>query len=592
MTKALALAKEVYPTGIKLTMKFKELSDYLKKLEETSSRNDITKILADLFNKTDSNEIDKTSYLILGQLAASYQSVIFSMADKMVVRALALGFSQSVEEVTKLYKSKGDLGEATLELSLKRSSKNNKNLSITEVHERLLSIAKEFGEESQERKTQGLSKLLSELDHLSSKFVVRILLGKLRLGFSDKTMIDALSWSIKGDKSLSGPIEKAYQVLPDVGLLAKKIKEEGIEKAIKRVVPVVGVPVLPMLAQRIKSPVEMVEKMGKVAVEPKLDGLRLSLHFKSGKPDIVKAFTRNLKDNSWMFPELTKIGKFLNAKEIILDSEAVGLDETTKQMANFQTTMTRRRKHEIEETLAKIGIEFFVFDILSINGRSLMETPYLERRKELEKAIKAGGSLKIVDHELTEDPKRINDLYLENRKKGLEGIIVKKADSTYVPGRTGYRWVKMKQEEAASGKLSDTIDAVVMGYTSGKGKRTDFGLGQFLVGVVDGEVVKTTTKIGTGLTDEQFREMKKRLSKLETKEKPKEYEVHKNYTPDFWVNPSLVVEIAADEITKSPTHSSGLALRFPRLVNFRDDKSPKEATTVKELEKLYKLQKE
>ncbi len=416
-------------------------------------------------------------------------------------------------------------------------------------------------------------------------------MGKLRLGFSDKTIIDALSWMVTGDKSESSKIEKAYQVLPDVGLLAQKIKEEGVVKTVKNIAPVVGVPVLPMLAQRIKSPTEMIDKMDDVSVEPKLDGLRLSIHFKDEKEPVIKAFTRNLKDNSWMFPELAQMKKYINADSVILDCEAVGLDEATKQMANFQTTMTRRRKHEIEETLAKVGIEFFCFDILSKNGKSLMDETYEKRRDELEKTINPGGPFKIVDFEKTTDPKRIAEICKAKIDSGLEGIIVKKLSSNYVPGRTGWRWVKMKQDESSESKLADTVDAIVMGYTLGKGKRADFGLGQFLVGVKDGETIKTTTKIGTGLTDEQFRELKKRLTPLEVSEMPSEYEVHKNYTPDFWVKPSLIVEIGADEITKSPTHSSGLALRFPRLINFRDDKSPKEATTTKELQSLFELQK-
>jgi DNA ligase-1 len=253
--------------------------------------------------------------------------------------------------------------------------------------------------------------------------------------------------------------------------------------------------------------------------------------------------------------------------------------------------MTRRRKHEIEKTLQKIRIEFFVFDLLSKNGQSLMDKDYQERRKELEKVVKPGKILKLVGYEVTKDPKRINDLYKQRAKEGYEGIIVKKANATYVPGRTGWRWVKMKQEGTSTAKLADTVDAVVMGYTLGKGKRAQFGVGQFLVGIKKNEKYVTTTKIGTGLTDEQLREMSERLKKLRVKEKPKEYELHRNYIPDYWVIPSLVVEIAADEITVSPTHTAGLALRFPRLVRFRDDKSPKDITTAKELQKMFKIQK-
>jgi len=448
-----------------------------------------------------------------------------------------------------------------------------------------------------------LAQILSLLDPLSSRYVTRIPLGRLRLGFSDKTILDALSWMEKGDKSAKNALERAYEVLPDVGLLAKEVKLKGIERATKDASPMLGVPIMPMLAQRLKSPSEMIEKMGEVAVEPKFDGLRISIHFKSkgfakdvteglkSNNDKVKAFTRNMNETSWMFPELKLAESFIKADEVILDSEAVGVDETRKILANFQQTMTRRRKHEIEKISAQIPIKFYVFDILYKDGKSLIDLKYLERRKMLEKTVKDGRLFEVVAYQITDKPEEIKFQNSQKRKMGFEGIIIKRLSSEYVPGRTGWRWVKMKEAEESVGKMADTVDCVVMGYTRGKGKRVSFGLGQFLVGVRDNEEIKTVTKVGTGLTDEQFRELKKRLSGLEVKEKPKNYEVNKLLEPDFWVVPEVVVEIAADEVTKSPTHSSGYALRFPRLVRFRDDKDPTGATTVKELKKLLDMQK-
>src|SRR4030066_769517 len=568
-------------------MKFKELSLYLEKLEKTPSRNTMTGILADLFKKSQAKEIDKIVYLLLGSLGPKYEGIVFDMADKMILRAIAKAYDKDLSLVSNLYKNQGDLGNVAQELS--KNTKNN--FAVTEVFKRLLEITKDEGEGSQERKVKDLAYLFLNLDPLSCRFLARIPVGRLRLGFSDKTILDALSWMIKGDKSVKSFLEKAYQFFPDSGLLAKKVKMEGLEKATREVKPIVGVPVLPMLAQRLKSPKEMIEKMHKVAVEPKLDGLRLSIHFKKGKNFLIKAFTRNLNETSWMFPELKTIKESINASEVILDSEAIGLEEETKQMADFQTTMTRRRKHEIEKALSKIGIKFFIFDILSKNGKNLMDLPYLERRKILERTFKESRNFKLVDYKITQKPEDIESIYKTKIGLGFEGVLVKKIDGSYIPGRTGWRWVKMKQEEKAKGELADTGDAVGMGYTRGKGKRTQFGLGQFLVGVLGGEKIKTVTKIGTGLTDEQFREIKTRLVKLEVKEKPLEYNIHKNYIPDVWIKPSLVVEIAADAIRKSPTHSAGYALRFPRLVGFRDEKAPSEATTTLEIKKLFELQK-
>lgn len=570
-------------------MNFQKFSEYLSELETISSRIEITKVLSELFKKLKTNEAEKAVYLLLGGLAPKYKNIVFNIADKMMIRAVASSLKIDNEKVVERYKKLGDLGDVVEYLS-KNKKAQNKDVSILDVHVSLLEIAKDSGEKSQERKVDKSAKLLSSLDSKAAKFVVRIMLGKLRLGFSDSTILDAISWMVSGDKSHKKQLEKVYFVLPDVGLLLKNVKNVGIKKATTNINPVVGVPVLPLLAQRIKTPKEMIEKMGEVvAVEPKLDGLRLSLHIDK-KNKIIKAFTRNLNENSWMFPELSGLGKYIKAESVIFDTEAVGLDEKAKKMANFQVTMTRRRKHNIDEVSKKTKITFFVFDILSKNGKNLMNEPFSKRRSILEKTVISSSLIKVVDYTETKDPKVITSLHNKYSKQGYEGILVKKLDSGYIPGRTGWRWVKMKQTPDHLAKVADTIDCLVMGYSVGKGKRAEFGMGRFLVGIKDGNKIKTTTKIGTGLTDAQFREMKKRLTKLQTIKKPKEYDLHKIYTPDYWVRPGLVVEVAADEITKSPTHSVGLALRFPRLVRFRDDKNPDQITTKKELQNLFEMQ--
>jgi DNA ligase-1 len=577
-------------------MKFSELSKYLEKLEKTSSRIEITLILADLFRKAKKEEIDKITYLLLGQLAPSYRGIVFNLAERMMLEVLAKAYDLDKEKVVEIYRKEGDLGNTASILALRKKTKDkNLNLSVTLVYERLLEIAKEEGEKSQERKIEKMAILFSELDPLSVRFLARIPVGKLRLGFSDKTILDALSWMETGNKSKKDKLEKAYQVVPDVGLLGKRVKEMGIDRASSVVKPEVGIPVLPMLAQRLNSPKEMIEKMGKVGVEPKFDGLRVLIHFKRTGMNLapqVWAFTRNLNNVYDMFPELKDIGKYINADSVILDSEAIGMDPEMMILANFQTTMRRRRKYEIEAKAKEIPLRFQVFDVIFKDGQSLMNKTYLDRRKILKSCIKPGKLLVVDEMIVTDNPEVINKEYKKKIKEGLEGIVVKKADAEYVPGRTGWRWVKMKQEEESSGKLSDTVDCIVMGYYAGKGKRAGFGLGGFLVGILDGEVIKTVTKIGTGLSDDQFREMFTRLKKVKVKEKPKEYkDVERTLAPEVWVTPSLVVEIAADEITKSPIHSAGYALRFPRLVKFRDDKSYEEATTLKELIKLFQLQK-
>ena len=196
--------------------------------------------------------------------------------------------------------------------------------------------------------------------------------------------------------------------------------------------------------------------------------------------------------------------------------------------------------------------------------------------------------LEVDNYVKASDPQSIRDYHLKQLHAGLEGAMIKQIDGVYSPGRTGFNWVKFKEVEDSQGKLSDTIDGVVMGYYKGRGKRSGFGIGAFLIGVLDGnQRLVTLAKIGTGLSDEQWHEMKNRCGKNEVATKPLEYgEIDKTLLPDVWLNPHIVVEVAADEITQSPTHSAGIALRFPRLVCFRDDKSPSEATTVEELSNI------
>jgi DNA ligase-1 len=569
-------------------MRFSEFSLYLEKLEKTSSRIEITKILADLIKKAESSEIDKICYLVLGSLRPKYEGLVFNLAEKMVIEAIAIAYDTQKEDVVSLFKEKGDLGDVALFLSGKKGIKGD--LSVEKAYNLLVEIARDEGEGSQERKINKLSEILLSLGGDSAKFVIRIVLGKLRLGFSDKTILDALSWFEANDKSLKPLLEKAYSVLPDVGLLSLQVKKLGVKGASESISPQVGVPVLPMLAQRLKDPREMIQKMKKVGVEPKIDGLRIQIHLLKGKNGFVKAYTRNLNEVSWMFPELKKIGDSIKSQAVILDSEAVGVDEKRKKLANFQTTMTRRRKHEIETYSSSVPIKFFVFDILLDGNENLMNLAFDRRKERLKKVVFDSEVVKVVDYQETDSPDEIARLFKENIKEGFEGIMLKKIDSHYVPGRTGWRWVKMKEGEESEGKLADTVDGVIMGYYLGKGKRTKFGVGGFLVGIVDKDKIKSLTKLGTGLTDDEFYLLKEKLKGLEVKEKPKEYEeVDKTLVPDFWVRPSLVVEIAADEVTKSPIHSSGYALRFPRLVRLREDKDAFSATSLSEIRNLLSL---
>lgn len=571
-------------------MTFTKLAGYIKEIEQTTSRIAITEHLAALFKEAKADEIQQLCYLLQGRVAPLFEPREFGIADKFVIRALAQAFSVEQENVVQEYKKNGDLGITAQQFSTKSSSQ----LSVTDVFAVLFELTDITGDGSQEKKITALSSLFSKLDSLSLRYVTRIPLGKMRLGFSDMTLLDAISWMITGDKTHKNVLEEAFHVRPDIGYIAKIVKEQGIEH-VSHIKMIVGAPIIPCLCQRLPTATEMVEKMGMVSIEPKYDGVRVQIHVKRDKNNKhtleVNTYSRNLERTTEMFPELLQIEKFIKADSVILDAEAVGIDPKTGSILPFQETTTRKRKHNIDEAVATVPLRFYLFDMLYLNNQELLNVPLSERRRLLEDTITENTLLVIAPHIVTDNPSLIRKYHEEQRKKGLEGIVVKQWSGGYEPGRRGYNWVKLKQEEGASGKLSDTIDAVVMGYYLGEGKRSEFGIGAFLVGIRDKDSFLTVSKIGTGVSDEQWRQLKDMFEKEKTQIQPSQYKsVDTLLSPDVWIHPRVVVEIAGDDLTKSPNHGAGIAIRFPRLVKVRKDKSADQATTLDEIKDLFKHQ--
>jgi len=580
-------------------MTFSELSKQFQKLEHTASRNAMTEMLASLFGKTGISEIGQICYLLQGRVAPMYEAPEFGVAEKLIIRAVAHAAGVGEQAVLGAFQRTGDLGNAaeqTLHDHGKRGVPGGHHESVAVVFNTLERIATASGVGSQEKKITLLSGILRSVDPLAARYIVRILLDKLRLGFSDMTILDSLSVLLVRDKSLRGRLEDAYNVHPDIGFIARTVKEHGI-RGLTNVRARVGAPILAALCQRLPTADEMVVKMGTVAVEPKFDGVRVQIHVQkvqsaSRRTKVnVQSYSRNLENTTAMFPELMEIGKQLDATEAILDSEAIGIDPKTGAFIPFQETMTRKRKHDIVRARASVPLKFYVFDILLRNGKDLLTLPLSSRRSVLEQTVQKGNILVISPQKVTADSAVIRSYHDEQLKKGLEGVVVKKWVSPYEPGRRGYSWVKFKEEEGKTGKLTDTVDAVVLGYYRGEGKRTGFGIGALLVGVKHGESFVTITKIGTGISDELWKELKKELGKLRVSVKPKEYgTIGKSLIPDTWVAAKLVVEVAGDDLTQSPTHGAGYAMRFPRLVRIRRDKSPAQATTITEIRRMYSTQ--
>lgn len=590
-------------------MTFKRLSAYFQQLEETTLRNKMVEILAELFREADAKEIGKLCYLLQGRVVPMYEPIEFGIADKMMIRAIAQALGIETREAVAQFKKAGDLGTAAERLKTNNKQQTTKNkLTISDAYDVLYKVATASGSGSQEIKVKLLGDLIAMVDPFSAKYIVRMTLDKLRLGFSDMTILDSFSWMIKGSKDLRPEIERAYNVRPDLGYISQRIKEKGI-KGVEHVQPVVGTPILMAKADRLPDAHDILEKIGKCAVEFKYDGLRLQVHFKKIKSDFVKLYSRNLEDLTPMFPDIVEsVTKNVKADEAIFEGEIVAYNPQTGVSTAFQQTMQRRRKYDIDKKAAEIPVKLYSFELLYLEGTNLIEKPYRERKELLKKIIKEDQVLKYANETIVDKEEEIEKLFDSSARKGYEGIIAKRLDGVYQAGLRGFNWIKFKR--AMSKKLMDTFDVVVMGYTLGEGKRTSFGVGEFLTGVYDRKKDQffTITKIGTGLTDEQFRELKKRITPLEIKAKPKQYVVDKLLEADKWLTPSLVVEISADEITRSQVHTAGrvmmasksgkaeavktpgYSLRFPRLVRFRDDKKPEDTTTVGEIENMFQAQ--
>ncbi len=601
-------------------MQFKQLAVVFQKLEETSSRNTMTTILAELFRGATVSDVGYICYLLQGRVVPLYEPVEFGMADKLVIRGVAESLGIEASQVVTIFKRTGDLGKTVAELKNNPPKKsqlsmadiaimsNNSyqpDLSVLDVYNKLLLIAKSGGAGSQEQKLTHLSGLLRSLDASSASFIVRIVLGKLRLGFSDMTMIDALSWMEAGDKSLKQEIERAYNVRPDLGFISSTVRKLGV-KGLQRVIPKPMTPIMMARANRLTSAQEIFKKIGKCAVEYKYDGLRLQVH-KEGKN--IKLYSRKLEDLTPSFPDIVEaVFAQVKARDIIFEGEIVAFNPDTHVFMPFQETMQRRRKYDIAEKAVEIPVKLFAFELLYVNGISLLELGYKERKEKLKQHLQKGKTIIYAEERIVTDEQSVDMMFEESVKLHFEGIIAKKLDGLYEAGIRGWNWIKYKR--AMNTRLADTIDVLVMGYTLGEGKRTDFGVGQFLTGVYDKkkDMYLTVTKIGTGLTDLQFKEFVRRAHKFKTKAKPLAYEVDKLFTPDVWMDPGMIVEVGCDEITRSAAHTAGrvlqpsksgkafdvktpgYALRFPKLVRFRDDKQPGDATTVVEVASMYNLQ--
>jgi len=572
-------------------VKFADLAANLDQMEATSSRNELVRILSDVYRACSVDELEPITYLIQGRLAPFFEPIEIGLGERLLITAIAGAYSVPKEEVTKLNRQAGDLGVTAQRLA---PATHRKSPSVIEVHQRLLKIAAAGGAGSQLEKLDGFTSLLSDLDSTSAKHLVRITLGKMRLGIGDPTVLDALSFAKRGDRSLRPVLEAAYNRTSDLGLIARTLWESG-EKGLDALKVTAGHPLRPQLAERLPNPEAVIKKLGTVGVQPKYDGLRVQIHKNA---DEVSIFSRNLESMTEMFPELVAAASGLEVESVILDGEAIAYNPESEEFVPFQETTARRRKEGIQEFAARAPMRAFVFDVMFRDGSDLTPLPYERRFEIVLKVLRQSETLVPAPLTKTDSAEALTRELLDNISRGLEGVVAKRLDSPYQAGARNFNWVKLKRN--TSGQLNDTIDVVLLGYYRGKGKRAEFGTGALLAGVYDSDKDEfvTISKLGTGLSDQGWREIHQRLSSLEVEEKPAR--VNSIFVPDAWLKPAIVVEVLADEITPSPRHTAGMtgdrpgfALRFPRIVSLRtEDKKPEDATSVREIREMFEQQRQ
>ncbi len=578
-------------------LSFFDVAHTFESLEQQPSRLAKTRALASLLEKVRPEEAQIIAYFSLGDIKPRYQGVQFNFAEKSMIKVIAKRAGQAPEAVKELVAMHGDLGAVISQLSWHNPESN---LSIQALYEQLLELATLTGIGSQEQKDRFIYLLLDKLDAVSAKYVIRIILGKLRLGFSDMTLLDAFSWMATEGKSLKPCLENGYNVSADIGLIIYTLKKYGVQ-GVKNISISPGVPIRLAAAERLNDAQEIVAKLGNCCAQPKLDGFRLQVHLdKSCDEPRVCFFSRNLQNMSAMFPDLHQALIKLNVKNLIAEGEAIAYDAQTGNFLPFQETVKRKRKHGIADVAQEYPLKLFFFDILYLNNESLLSYPHVQRRKMLVDLFNKSSDLAVIQPIEECKISHADELeeYFESMiAQGLEGVVVKRFDSPYTAGKRNFNWIKLKRQE--TGSLDDTLDCVILGYYAGRGKRAQFGIGAFLVGVFNSEKegFETVAKIGTGLSDNEWRKLKSECDERVIMNKPEEVSCAKDLIPEVWVRPELVCLVRADEITRSPIHTAGktktehgFALRFPRIMGYREDKSSTDATTVNEVKNLFNLQ--
>ena len=579
-------------------MRFAEFADFFERMESTSKRLELTEILVELLKQTPTDVISKAVYLIQGKLRPNFEGIELGVAEKLAMKSIAKSAGITIKKIEDDYKVGGDLGITAGNVLTQKTQTtfSAENITLERVYDTLFKIAKLEGRRSQDMKIKYISSLLNDATSTEAKFILKILLGTLRLGIAENTLMDALAIAFTGEKSNRELVEHAYNVSSDLGHVSEVIAKQGID-GIKKFEINVFSPIRPMLADRVKSETDAFKKFQKeFAAEYKLDGERAQIH-KKGNEIII--FSRSLEKITQYYPDIVeKIPNMLICEDCILEAEIVRINENTGDFLPFQELMHRRRKYKVEKAVLDYPITVNFFDVLYVDGKKSINLPYLERRHLLQKIIKETKFAKVIPMSIMKNDGDVIEVLENSINSGCEGLMLKMLDSSYRAGMRGSNWLKLKREY--QNELGDSLDLIVIGAFFGKGRRTG-RYGTLLLATYNSEndTFPSICKVGTGFTDESLDQLYQLLSPNVTIKMNSRIE--SDMEADVWFEPNLVIEIVASEITLSPIHKtgfdvlrkdSGFALRFPKFTGkIRTEKHVEDASTDEEVIALYKTQK-
>ncbi len=607
-------------------MKYSDLVDVYERLDSDSKRLSKTLVVSQLLEKVPEDDIEKITLLLEGRAYPAWDERELGVAKQMMLKAVSAASGLDARRVESEWKRTGDLGEVAENLikSGRQSTLVSHELTVSKVFENLRKLPEMTGQGSVDRKVQLIAELLTSAKPREARYIVRTVLGTLRVGVGAGVLRDAIAWAffpkVKGlfpeldargymrvlkaesadelknlqkydaveapDQAAArllyrhfvDSVQQAYDMANDFGVVASAAKSGGLA-GLKAMSLKVGKPVKVMLSLKVDSAEEGFERCGTpMQAEFKLDGFRVQLHKQGSK---VWIFTRRLEDVTRQFPDIVdSVLKRVHADSCILDAEAVGFDPSAKKYLPFQNVSQRiRRKYNIERMVRELPVEVNVFDVLLLDGRSMVDEPFRMRREAVEQIVRP-VQWRILPAKclVASGVGEVERFFAESKAAGNEGLMFKSLDAPYKPGARVGHMVKFK-------KTMENLDLVIVKAEWGEGKRSKW-LSSYTVACRLGSKLLEIGKVSTGLKEKpeeglSFGEMTKLLRPLIVSGEGKLVAIR----------PEVVIEVAYEEIQKSPTYESGYALRFPRVVRLREDKGPDDASSLKMVEQYYRGQK-